>query len=499
MQYGMRVQGEYLFIPVQKGKEWKRLEIFDSVGTKYYEFRIPCCNEPSPDYNYDYKAQISIKELAGKEIRLVGDFPESFFMQMESGFLEKSEKSRFRFHFAPRYGWINDPNGLVYADEVYHLYFQYNPFDVRWENMSWGHAISTDLLTWEQRKDVLYPDASGTMFSGCGLKNEKGLLGLPEDALLFYYTAAGGASTWSEGKLFTQKMAYSTDGGENLVKREEIIIDTICGENRDPKIFWHSATSAYICALWLEKNDYGIFRSTDLKEFTMSQRLTLQDAWECPDLFCLSSDTGEQHWVFWTADGFYFVGEFDGYVFTPTQERQEAYIGKGFYAAQSYSGIEDRSVQIPWLRMENYGENYTGAMGLARELRLCRKDGVWKICQKPISEFTGKLMPVDKPSDAVYMSVSLQDGINEELRVKYLEEELVYNPKKEELCLGSARVTVPGKYRSMELVMDDKILEVSFDDGIMIGGFVLQGIAKMQSYDVSNQEAEVTLYTLEAE
>ena len=119
---------------------------------------------------------------------------------------------------------MNDPNGLVYAEGVYHLYFQHNPFDVQWENMSWGHAVSRDLLHWEQKDDVLFPDETGTMFSGSGIVNDRKMLGLPEDALVFFYTAAGNNNKWSAGKQFTQRIAYSTDGGG----RHSIKLTKVC-------------------------------------------------------------------------------------------------------------------------------------------------------------------------------------------------------------------------------------------------------------------------------
>lgn len=89
-------------------------------------------------------------------------------------------------HFAARSGWTNDPNGMIYDNGVYHLYFQYNPFGIQWNNMSWGHAVSRDLLHWEQVDSVMFPDENGTIYSGCAIRNDRGLLGLPEDALLFF-------------------------------------------------------------------------------------------------------------------------------------------------------------------------------------------------------------------------------------------------------------------------------------------------------------------------
>ena len=232
---------------------------------------------------------------------------------------------------------MNDPNGLVYADGNYHLYFQHNPFDVQWENMSWGHAVSKDLLHWEQKDEVLFPDETGTMFSGSGIVNDHEMLGLPKDALIFFYTAAGNNNKWSTGKQFTQRVAYSTDGGETLHKLDKGVLEAVCKENRDPKVFWHEKSGAYIMTLWLEENDFGIFRSTDLLNWEQTDRLTLKDAWECPDLLCLKDENEDESWMFWSADGFYFWGEFDGFKFQTDGVRHMAYINKMAYAAQTYS------------------------------------------------------------------------------------------------------------------------------------------------------------------
>ena len=156
-----------------------------------------------------------------------------------------SPEERPCYHVTGGSGWINDPNGLIYSEGKYHLYFQHNPVDVNWGNMSWGHAESTDLLHWVQKEDVMFPDENGTMFSGCAILNERGLLGLPKDTPVFFYTVAGSASEWSKGKKFVQRIAYSTDQGETLTKIEENVLEHIEADNRDPKVYWHEEKQLY--------------------------------------------------------------------------------------------------------------------------------------------------------------------------------------------------------------------------------------------------------------
>ena len=285
-------------------------------------------------------------------------------------------------HFSADRGWINDPNGLVLHDGIFELYYQYNPKGIEWNHISWGHARSTDLTHWEELPVALGPDETGYMFSGCGIVNERGLMGLPEDALIFFYTAAGHMSPESAGRGFAIMSAYSLDGGRTLVKTGRTVLRSVGWESRDPAVFWHEESGAYILVLYLEDHDFGIYRSEDLESFQLSQRITLEYGFECPDLFCLpvydteGKPTQEERWVFWTGDGSYFVGDFDGYRFRASGTRELAYAGTGRvrpYAAQTWSGVPDgRVISEAWLTSDCVGNVSTGAMCYPRELSLVR-------------------------------------------------------------------------------------------------------------------------------
>ena len=305
---------------------------------------------------------------------------------------EKNNMYKPSLHFTPSYGWMNDPNGLVYHDGIYELYYQHNPRGIDWNCMTWGHARGTDLLHWEDLGDVLEPDENGLMFSGCAIRNDRWLLGLPKDALLFFYTAAGHSSRESKGKTYTIRLAYSTDGGNTLIKKDGIceageIMETLAAENRDPKVFWHEDSGASTSAPCIYNNYFGIWRSEDLEQFTMTQRVTLESGYECPDLFRLpvistkegGRETGEEKWVFWTAHGYYYVGSFDGYEFHQEQERRCAsQMGPDVvlpYAAQTFSGPE-KVLSVSWPRTKCVGERTTGMMSIPKEFSLIRnKDG----------------------------------------------------------------------------------------------------------------------------
>ena len=246
MEKQIRIEADTLFLPICAGKKTEIVECF-CEGKKVMELQVPVDIPEKNGYHIDYYARFPVKQFAGKILILRGHMPESFLEEIrneavcDTAASDRTESNRLRrprIHFTAQTGWINDPNGLVYKDGYFHLYFQYNPYDIAWGNMCWGHAVSRDLLHWTQQDTVLYPDEHGTVFSGSGVVNEHGMLGLPESALLFFYTAAGACNRWCENDNSTQRLAYSLDGGATLQKMNWELA-TICKENRDPKVFWH--------------------------------------------------------------------------------------------------------------------------------------------------------------------------------------------------------------------------------------------------------------------
>lgn len=388
MEFRLNVTHHYLGIPVKtasvKEQDLRTLSIY-SQDEQIMEFRIPV-SEQKP-CTYDYLAYINVEGYKGRELCLNGRLPSAFFDQVVQTDEPCQEPViRPELHVTAERGWINDPNGLVLKDGVWQLYSQYNPMNTEWENMSWAHWVSEDLIHWEWKDPVMYPDAYGTIYSGCGLVNERGLFGLPEDALLFFYTAAGDNNDWAKGKPFIQRLAYSLDGGKTLVKHETWQLPQIVFGNRDPKVFWHEESQAYVMPLFLDGHDFAILRSENLEDWEKTQELSFEAAWECPDLMKLPADDGTEHWVFWSADGFYFLGEFDGRTFTLTSGQKEAYGTKLPYAAQTYSGVWDRVISVAWLRTRHEGHLYTGAMAIPRELSLVKTGDDYRMKFSPVRE-----------------------------------------------------------------------------------------------------------------
>ena len=396
------VTAGYLWLPVCEAAPVVKLHIYAS-GEKIREADIALDPE-QPDYD----AAMDLRFVKGQEIDVRGDVPDAWLKRLSfhDSPPEPSRAARPVFHFTADTGWINDPNGLVYAEGIWHLYHQWNPYGTEWGNMHWGHAVSRDLITWEKYGEALAPDEFGTVYSGCGWPDRRNAAGFGPDALLYFYTAAGGRNQWSAdaGNRHTQRLAVSLDGGRTLEKKMRIL-DHIKGENRDPKVFYHAASSAYIMVLYLDGNEFAVFRSRDLLHWAESQRFTAETMWECPDLLELTAENGETRWVFWSASGAYMIGHFDGFRFEPESELLHAYDTDLPYAAQTYPGVADRIISIAWLRTRNSSGHFRGMMSVPLELSLARAADGYRVRLRPVRELrncfkeSGVILPEKNPAE----------------------------------------------------------------------------------------------------
>lgn len=474
MERTIRVTSAYLGFPVKAEQKKELIEIFEE-NEKQYELQIPV-GEADDDGTCDYYAYLKVSDFTGKTLTLKGKLGNRFFENIvQTDQPEWPPIAKPLIHFAADRGWLNDPNGLVYHDGVYHLYFQYNQFDTQWDNMSWGHAVSTDLLNFRQMDTVLYPDEHGSMYSGCGLVNERGLLGLPEDALVFFYTAAGGINPWSKGKMFTQRIAVSTDGGRTLKKLPQEAVGVIEEDSRDPQVFWHEQSKSYIMMLWLKDGEIGILRSSDLQNWELASRVILPGAFECPNLFCLQND-GQEQWVLLIANGSYYLGQFDGYSFETDGVKNMAYLSSIPYAAQVYNGVKDRVVLVPWLHMKNEGKLYTGMMGLPRELALTGQGSEARLQMLPVREYEiskrelnsfethGEEISFEIREEAV-TELCLQMQDISETMVEFFGEKLVI--RKDEVIFREEKTALPESLTEVRILIDRQIVEIIGNQGTL--------------------------------
>ena len=283
---------------------------------------------------------------------------------VEEGILDSDdlyrETLRPQFHFSTKRGWVNDPNGLVYYDGEYHLYYQYNPFG--WDhsrndyNKTWGHAVSTDLVHWEEHPGVIHPDHLGTIYSGSAVvdhHNSAGFQAGEEKAIVALYTSAGGRSPWSEGKKFSQSLAYSNDRGRTFTPYQgNPVLPNMEHINRDPRVIWHKPTGQWVMVLHFHQRAMGFFTSADLKTWELQSEFEV-DFEDCPELFQLPVDGNDRHrkWIFYGGPGNYFIGEFDGKEFRPETGKIRYSYGNCFYASQTFSNIPEtdgRRIQVAW-------------------------------------------------------------------------------------------------------------------------------------------------------
>ena len=391
----IKITEPYLWLPVDAKEEKVLLHLY-SEGEKIDEIAIRL-GVTDCDY-YAYKDVSAYKNKELEIIRYDEGNLDRIFQYPEKPQTVYPFRPKLHYHMAA--GWCNDPCGLVYADGIYHLYHQCNPYGPEWENMHWGHAVSTDLIHWERKGLALCPDENGTAYTGSAIVDKKNLLGHGKDALLFYHTAAGGKNEWSRttGKQFnfTQRLYYSTDGGETLVRDDRFLMEQIAPLNRDPRVFYHEESNGYIMLLYLDKSDYVIFRSKDLLTWRETQRLSFPGMWECPELFELpvEGNENEKKWIFWSVEGYYVVGTFDGYTFTTESPLQQGYATSTFHAAQLFSNVGNRVIHISWVWIKNGRGNYRGMMSVPCELSLRKNNGRYQVAFRSVrelSELSGKI------------------------------------------------------------------------------------------------------------
>jgi len=283
------------------------------------------------------------------------------------------EKNRPQFHFSSRRGWNNDPNGLIYFEGEYHLFYQHNPFEVNWENMTWGHAVSPDLVHWTELNDALYPDRLGTMFSGSAVIDKNNTSGWGKNTMVAAYTAD------LKGKE-VQCIAYSKDKGRTFTKYSG---NPVIGETRDPKVFWYEPSQEWVMALY-KIAGISFFSSKNLKDWKENGHVN--GFFECPELFELPLDGNANHkiWVLYAGSGTYMLGDFDGKNFVPRYGKYRYTYG-AHYAAQTFNDTPDgKRIQIGWGQIEAKGMPFNQMMCFPTELTLRTTNEGMRVFSEPV-------------------------------------------------------------------------------------------------------------------
>ena len=410
-----------------------------------------------------------------------------------------TNRERFRpaYHHTPAYGWMNDPNGMFYKDGVWNLYFQHNPYGSLWDNMTWGHATSTDLVHWKFEGEAIEPDALGTIFSGSAVVDKNNTAGFGPGAVIAYYTSAGQSQT--------QSMAYSTDNGQTFTKyaNNPVLVSDI-PDFRDPHVIWYAPESKWILIV-SEKQHMKLFSSKNLKDWTFESDFgegygSHAGVWECPDLL----DMGNGHWIlvcninpggpFGGSATQYFTGSFDGHQFTcDTDPKVTKWMdwGKDHYATVTFANAPDgRHVALPWMSNWQYAAQvpttqYRSANGIPRDLGYFEYQGQGYCSVKPSPEvlnaFSKKAQANLTPACRIDVQlrgnsvITLANGKGERVT-------MTYNAKTETFTMDRTKsgktdfstdfpaltkAPTYGKIKTLQIFIDKSSIEVFDADGKM--------------------------------
>ncbi len=399
----VRVTGDsrYLLLPVQESTDDARINVLvdGNVAETIYvrlvksktDYTVPF--DLTPYKGHDVMLDVVIPQSRGSVREAKDDACWRGIVLADTFDTANREKYRPAFHHTPRYGWMNDPNGMFYKDGRWHLYYQYNPYGSKWQNMTWGHSVSDDLVNWEHLPEAIRPNGLGSVFSGSCAVDHDNTAGFGSDAVIALYTSAGTSQM--------QSLASSTDDGLTFNIYPSNPVLTLESEARDPKVFWNDSTKEWnmILAHALD-HEMLIFSSPDMKSWTLQSSFgkglgAQGGVWECPDLFELPvAGTDEKKWVllcninpdgpFGGSGTQYFVGDFDGKTFKADTDAAGNVstkwldYGKDHYATVTWSDAPDgRRVALGWMSNWQYAADvptmqFRSANTLPREMGLFR-------------------------------------------------------------------------------------------------------------------------------
>ncbi len=325
-----------------------------------------------------------------------------------------TEQYRNQFHFSPEANWMNDPNGMVYYDGEYHLFYQYYPDSTVWGPMHWAHAVSPDMVHWEHLPIALYPDSLGLIFSGSAVVDHQNTSGFGKDgkapliAIFTHHLMAGEKAGGNQYQY--QSIAYSNDRGRSWTKYEgnPVVSNPGIKDFRDPKVIWHEESQKWVM-VFAAYDKVRIYNSPDLKDWTFTSEFGIpgdKRLWECPDLFPMQVEgSDETKWVLITSiqkEGpnggtatSYFVGDFDGKTFKGDHKKQYwADYGKDNYAMVTWSDVpssDGRRLALGWMSNWQYAqivpsEKWRSAMTLPRVLTLHKHGNDYRMRSMPVKE-----------------------------------------------------------------------------------------------------------------
>ena len=324
---------------------------------------------------------------------------------------EYQEQHRLQVHFSPKSKWMNDPNGMVYHNGVYHLFYQHFPDSTIWGPMHWGHATSRDLVHWQPQPIALYPDSLGYIFSGSAVMDVNNTSGFGKDGkvpMIAIFTHHDPKSEKNGSNVFqNQSIAYSLDEGQTwtMYAGNPVLKNPGIRDFRDPKVSWYEEGKKWIMTL-ATLDHITFYSSKDLKNWTKESEFGKEfgahgGVWECPDLFALDYK-GEKIWILFVSINpggpnggsatQYFTGHFDGTTFSPFQtDIRWVDYGPDDYAGITWSNTGHRKIFIGWMNNWQYAnvvptKEWRGATTIARDLDLEKIGDKYFVVSQPVKE-----------------------------------------------------------------------------------------------------------------
>lgn len=420
---------KYLLLPIQEEKD--EAQVLLDTGSKDDTWMDVRLAQNGSDYYVPF-ALGKGKTATVKILGLKKDALALNLLKLSDTFdTTNTDYYRPSYHFTPLYGWMNDPNGMVYKDGEYHLYFQYNPYGSKWGNMHWGHAVSKDLVHWEHLDPAIARDPVGHIFSGSSVVDKKNTAGFGKNAIIAIYT--NNSVNHDE----VQCIAYSNDNGRTFTKYEgNPVLTPFDGlkDFRDPKVFWYEKGKCWYMIVSADK-ETRFYKSKNLKKWNyvsaFGKGLGQQPCqYECPDFFQLpvNGDKKKMKWVmtmninpgcwFGGSATEYFVGDFDGKKFTCPDAHDVKWLdwGKDHYATVTFSNTGDRVLGITWMSNWQYAnltpfKQNRGANGLPRELKLYEKNGKYYISEDVAPEVYALRKDTKNVADASVVGEKMLAGV----------------------------------------------------------------------------------------
>ena len=420
---------KYLLLPIQEEKD--EAQVLLDTGSKDDTWMDVRLAQNGSDYFVPF-ALGKGKTATVKILGLKKDALALSLLKLSDTFdTTNTDYYRPSYHFTPLYGWMNDPNGMVYKDGEYHLYFQYNPYGSKWGNMHWGHAVSKDLVHWEHLDPAIARDPVGHIFSGSSVVDKKNTAGFGKNAIIAIYT--NNSVNHDE----VQCVAYSNDNGRTFTKYEgNPVLTPFDGlkDFRDPKVFWYEKGKCWYMIVSADK-ETRFYKSKNLKKWNyvsaFGKGIGQQPCqYECPDFFQLpvNGDKKKMKWVmtmninpgcwFGGSATEYFVGDFDGKKFTCPDANEVKWLdwGKDHYATVTFSNTGDRVLGITWMSNWQYAnltpfKQNRGANGLPRELKLYEKNGKYYISEDVAPEVYALRKDTKNVADASVADEKMLAGV----------------------------------------------------------------------------------------